>query len=124
MKTQKGFTLVELVVVVAIVGVLGAFAVPKFVDVTGDAKQAAVDGAAKTLQAAGVRNTAARGADTEAGTSITNCTHASAFADGLEAFDIVGRAMTDNEQDTEVECTIKTKATPVLTATFLLTRKL
>ncbi len=41
-KHQSGFTLVELVIVVAIIGLLGAVAVPKFIDVTKKAETASV----------------------------------------------------------------------------------
>jgi len=35
---QKGFTLIELVIVIVILGILAATAAPKFIDLTGDAK--------------------------------------------------------------------------------------
>lgn len=44
MKAQKGFTLIELVVVIVILGILAATALPRFVDLTGDARSAAVQG--------------------------------------------------------------------------------
>lgn len=44
MNNQKGFTLIELVVVIVILGILSAFAVPKFVNMQDDAKEAVADG--------------------------------------------------------------------------------
>lgn len=38
-RSQKGFTLIELVMVIVILGILSAIAIPKFVDLTGEAKE-------------------------------------------------------------------------------------
>ncbi|SEI76294.1 prepilin-type N-terminal cleavage/methylation domain-containing protein [Pseudomonas linyingensis] len=53
MQRQKGFTLIELVVVIVILGVLAAVALPRFIDATNDAHTAAVKGTGGAL-AAGV----------------------------------------------------------------------
>lgn len=52
MSNQKGFTLIELVVVIVVLGILAAFAVPRFINIAGDARVSAVNGMAGSLRAA------------------------------------------------------------------------
>lgn len=54
LRSQKGFTIIELVVVIVILGILAAVAFPKFQDLSGDAKLAVVNGAAAALKSAAV----------------------------------------------------------------------
>ena len=49
---QKGFTLIELVVVIVILGILAVTAAPKFIDLTGDAKRSVVRALEGSLKAA------------------------------------------------------------------------
>jgi MSHA pilin protein MshA len=44
-RSQQGFTLIELVVVIVILGILAVTAAPKFIDLTADARGGVLDGA-------------------------------------------------------------------------------
>ncbi len=49
---QKGFTLIELIVVIVILGILAVTAAPKFIDITGDARTAAREGVVGAIRGA------------------------------------------------------------------------
>ncbi len=51
LKNEKGFTLIELVLIIVVLGVLSAVATMQFGSVIGDSKDAAVEGAAGSVNA-------------------------------------------------------------------------
>jgi prepilin-type N-terminal cleavage/methylation domain-containing protein len=52
-KTQKGFTLIELVMVIVILGILAAVAIPKYVDMRNDALDASLTAVCGGLKSSG-----------------------------------------------------------------------
>lgn len=52
MKRQAGFTLIELVMVIVILGILASFAVPRFADITVDARVSTVRGLEGSIRSA------------------------------------------------------------------------
>ncbi|MFH2035797.1 MAG: prepilin-type N-terminal cleavage/methylation domain-containing protein [Candidatus Zixiibacteriota bacterium] len=50
LSNQKGFTLIELVIIIVILGILAAVAIPKYSDISSEAKEAAARGALGALR--------------------------------------------------------------------------
>lgn len=71
--SKSGFTLIELVIVIAIFGILAAVFVPKFINLSSNAQKAATTAVAGALSAANASNYAIRSLNHTLGQPISNC---------------------------------------------------
>jgi len=138
-KKQGGFTLVELVVVVAVLGVLSSFALPKILGTVNDARIASLTGVAEALTAASTHNYMIRGADNNKGTPILTCEDVAKVLHlgSKENLRLEGYEITEDEGsdamstthattgvktvsplDTAVDCNLSTTTEPVIIMTF------
>ena len=70
-KRQGGFTLIELVVVISILGILAAFAIPKFISIETNARISTVKGVAGAIRSASSLAHALWVANGSSGTTVT-----------------------------------------------------
>lgn len=115
-RKQTGFTMIELIVVIVILGILAATALPKFIDMSGSAKDSAIKGLAGSANSAMSINYAgcsATGNKAEAGKCeiVTNCQHVSKLIQGAPANTVaegytVASANIDPALGTTAECEI------------------
>jgi prepilin-type N-terminal cleavage/methylation domain-containing protein len=124
---QSGFTLVELVIAVALVGVLSIVAIPKITGVSDDARQASVNGVAFSLGESSKRNYMIRGANNVNGFPVLMCDDP---VEGLEGNTLpTGFALVAGSSSSSVTlatlgatltlCSIETTTTPKKTATYI-----
>jgi len=122
-KSYSGFTLIELVIVVVILGILASVALPKFIGISGDAQRAATTSIAGALSSAAASNYGARSADTTlvGTTPVSGCTDVSALLGSFPSgYTIAAATISGASNGSTATCTLTGPpvGTSVVTATF------
>ena len=105
---QAGFTLIELVMVIVILGILSAVAIPKFVDLRADAQTAATQAVASAVSTGSAINISIRKVNSSKGVAVTDCAHGTLLLQGgLPTGYSMGGALPQSIPDgSTVNCTL------------------
>lgn len=123
MKRSQGFTLIELVIVIVILGILAVTAAPKFLDLSGDARASTLDGAKGALESAGAQvysKAILQGVEKAATETVTNPTVAVVYGYPAATVAAIDAVMELDAAEWTVSDSTSTPATPAGTVAITL----
>ena len=117
MNAQKGFTLIELMIVIAIIGILAAIAIPAYTDYTTRARVTEAMTTASAMKTTVSENIISAGGTTKP--TVGNCVGVNQFGASAATKNVLSAACADATGTITVTTTAAAKSVPlVLTPTY------